>query len=577
MLAWVLIQPRTPDLAAQVYRVNLFHQLGFSVWDERWYGGHHLPGYSLTFPPLAELLGIRTLGALAALASTGLFERIARLVYGSAARWGATLFALAAVGDLWIGRVTFAVGVSLALAAVLALMRGRAATAAILGVLCAAGSPVAGALLALAAVSLTLARGLPRIGTPRGGSARSGGVGSTASLTPGGSVAVGRGQTLGGPLALGAPAALVVIALALLFPEGGFEPFPTLSFAVTAAIVLGFLRVLPRERALERVGALVYLAACLGSLALHTPMGSNIERYGVLLAGPLLLCCLLCDRPGAGAPSVSIAAGSVLLAITTWMLWGPVRETAAVAHNLSTRAAYYLPVERFLATHGGSAVRVEVPFTRGHWEAAWLAPTVSLARGWEKQLDERYDGVLLEPGLTASAYLRWLRREAVGYVALPDTPLDPSSAQEGRLIRSGPGYLREVFHDPHWRIYRVLDATPLLQGPGTLTAMGHDSFALTARSPGSLVLRVRYTRYLTVIRGRACVSEAPGGWTAIEVIDPGSLTVAARFSLGRGLGLDGESCAHRRATVAAPAADSHSPIVGAPANGAPSGRSPDLN
>ncbi len=43
-------------------------------------------------------------------------------------------------------------------------------------------------------------------------------------------------------------------------------------------------------------------------------------------------------------------------------------------------------------------MRVEVPLTRSHWEAALMAPTVSLARGWEKQLDERYDGVLLDPG-----------------------------------------------------------------------------------------------------------------------------------------------------------------------------------
>ena len=79
-------------------------------------------------------------------------------------------------------------------------------------------------------------------------------------------------------------------------------------------------------------------------------------------------------------------------------VWGPVRETAAVAGNASTSASYYVPVERFVAgveLHGAQPVRVEVPFTRGHWEAAWLAPKVSLARGWEKQLDERYDGVLL--------------------------------------------------------------------------------------------------------------------------------------------------------------------------------------
>ncbi len=43
-------------------------------------------------------------------------------------------------------------------------------------------------------------------------------------------------------------------------------------------------------------------------------------------------------------------------------------------------------------------MRVEVPLTRSHWEAALLAPRVSLARGWEKQLDSRFDRVLLDAG-----------------------------------------------------------------------------------------------------------------------------------------------------------------------------------
>ncbi|MCA1689477.1 MAG: hypothetical protein LC720_03255, partial [Actinobacteria bacterium] len=40
---WLLWSPRSPDLAAQVYRVALFARDGFSVWDNAWYGGHYLP------------------------------------------------------------------------------------------------------------------------------------------------------------------------------------------------------------------------------------------------------------------------------------------------------------------------------------------------------------------------------------------------------------------------------------------------------------------------------------------------------------------------------------------------------
>ena len=56
--AWLLLAPRSPDLAAQTYRATLFEHEGFSLWDNNWYAGHHLPGYSLVFPWLALLVGI---------------------------------------------------------------------------------------------------------------------------------------------------------------------------------------------------------------------------------------------------------------------------------------------------------------------------------------------------------------------------------------------------------------------------------------------------------------------------------------------------------------------------------------
>ena len=92
----------------------------------------------------------------------------------------------------------------------------------------------------------------------------------------------------------------------------------------------------------------------------------------------------------------------------------------------------------------------------------------------------------------------------------PDTPLDPSSAQEGRLIRRGCPTCGEVFASRHWRIYAVLSPTSLASGPGRLTSLGYDSFALRASSPGSFLVRVHFTRYWTVARGAGCVGPAPG-------------------------------------------------------------------
>jgi hypothetical protein len=511
LAVWLIVDPRTPDLAAQVYRVGLYRHGGFAVWDEHWYAGHALPAYSLLFPPLAALLGMRALAVLCVLCSAVLFERLAQSVYGGRTRWASVWFALAAFADVWVGRLTFALGVSLALAAALAFERGRTAIALALAALCAAGSPVAGLLLALAGLTWALVDRAPRAA-----------------------------------LVLAAPPAAFAAVMTALFGEGGFEPYPTTSFLATVAVVLGFLWALPARARGLRSGALVYLAACVASLLVHTPMGANVERYGVLLAGPLLLCAIGAERRLRPAPP----AIAVLCGIAVWTLWGPVRETAAVAGDPSTSASYYLPVKRFLASHGGDLVRVEVPLTRGHWEAAWLAPSVSLARGWEKQLDERYDGVLLAPGLTAASYERWLREQAVGYVALPDATPDPSSAQEARLIGRGLPYLREVFAGRHWRVYRVLGATPLVQGPGRLSALGHDSFTLRAGAAGRFLVRVRYTRYWTLTQGSGCVARAPGGWiarapggwTTVGVSHPGTVVVAARFSLARALGGGEGSC-----------------------------------
>jgi len=515
LLAWLIADVRTPDLAAQVYRADLFGRLGMVVWDARWYGGHDIPGYSLLFPPFGSLLGVRVVGLVSALASTVLFERLAHRWFGGAGSWAAALFAVAAVADVWAGRISFALGVTFALAAAFAAASGRRKTAATLSLLTAAASPVAGALLGLAALTSALARRSWR------------------------ELAV-----------LAVPAALVILALQGLFGEGGFEPFPLTSFLATAGVAVLFLLALPRGERTLRIGGSLYLAACVTSLAVHSPMGSNIARYGALLAAPLLLAARLRATPAASVPSARRLTGLrgvlgrawplALGAICIWVVWGPVRETAAVSASADTTAGYYLPVERFVASLP-APVRIEVPLTRSHWEAALLAPHVSLARGWEKQLDERFDSVLLSRDLDAASYRGWLRAQAVAYVALPDAPLDPSSAREGALIRAGLPYLREVFESPHWRVFYFSEASPLVSGPGRLLSLGSDSFAVRAATAGSLTVRVHWTRYLTVTRGRGCVQAGPGGWTRVRAAAPGALTVAARFSFARALGFS-SSC-----------------------------------
>src|SRR3954464_10708702 len=91
-LTYLIVAPASADLAAQVYRTDLFEEVGFTLWNGQWFAGHHTPGYSILFPPLASLVGPRLVGALAAVAAAVLFERITYAHWGAGARLGALWF-----------------------------------------------------------------------------------------------------------------------------------------------------------------------------------------------------------------------------------------------------------------------------------------------------------------------------------------------------------------------------------------------------------------------------------------------------------------------------------------------------
>ncbi|MGH2960904.1 MAG: hypothetical protein ACRDL3_01720, partial [Solirubrobacterales bacterium] len=89
LLIW---DPQVRDLAAQAFRVELFEREGFAIWNGSWYEGHYTLTYSVLFPPLAALLGPQLVGALSAIASAYLFDRLVRDHWGERARWATLWF-----------------------------------------------------------------------------------------------------------------------------------------------------------------------------------------------------------------------------------------------------------------------------------------------------------------------------------------------------------------------------------------------------------------------------------------------------------------------------------------------------
>jgi hypothetical protein len=488
---YLVINPPSADLAAQTYRSAYFGHQGFALWDNAWYAGHHMPGYSLVFPPLGWLLGPRVVGALSAVASAWLFARIAdEHFHYSEGRAGVVWFGAATALNLITGRLAFGLGVTVGLAAVLAVTHRHDVLGVLLAIATTLASPVAGLFLALGAAAWWL----------NGRSGRA--------------------------VALGAAALVPAAFLSLAFPEGGPEPFVASSFWPTLITIAFVLVALPYEERELRIGCGLYALATIAAYVIASPMGGNIVRLGALFGGPLLACLIWRRRP--------LTLALLAIPLLYWQWNAPVRDWIRANDDPSVQAAYYKPLLTFLDDHRSAGpFRIEIPFTANHWESDRVAPHYPLARGWERQLDKKYNALFYSDKLDPARYRAWLDANAVRYVALPDARLDHSAQQESALVASGSlSWLHEVWRSAHWRVFAVAQPRPIADG-ATATRLGSDSVDLTAARAGIVRLRVRFTPYWALARGSGCVERAAGGWTTLRVTRPGALRLVTRFAIGR--------------------------------------------
>jgi hypothetical protein len=491
-VAYLIVQPDSADHAAQVFRSALFDD-GIVTWDNFWFGGHHLPGYGILLPLLSTLIGPRLVGVIATIAASLLFSAIAYRRFGDRARLGVLWFATATAISLFTGRLTFALGVAVALGAVLAAQRGHRILAVLIAALTPLASPVAALFLACGVVAYAIAE-----------RSRKG-------------------------LELAVAAVGVALLVSAAFPEGGTEPFDFSSFEPAILVAIAVFVALPPEERLLRYGVAGYGLALTAAFLIQTPMGGNATRMGSLLLGPVL---------AFGLWRRQRFALVLLVPVLIYWQWSPVvRDLEEVSAQPSVSAGYYAPLIDFLrGTPHHDAYRVEVLPEEHHWESAYVPRGIYIARGWERQLDRKLNPLFYQSApITGAQYRSWLDDLGVGYVAVPHSPLDYAGMGEKRVIKRGPpGYLERVYRSADWTVYKVRNPSPLAIG-GKMVKLTPEGFVVDASAPGTVLARVHWTPYWSIAQGSGCVEQAPGGYTMIDVETPGRFRVGIDFTPWRAI------------------------------------------
>lgn len=504
--AYLVRVPVSPDLTGQLARADLVRRAGDVSWWTGWFGGLSLPTYSVITPPVMAVLGVSLTGALATIA--GCYGAGVLLRDAPRPRAGAIVFSLFAVADLIAGRVTFVVGAAFAIWALVA-TRSRWWIPAIgCAVLAYLSSPLAGLFLGITLLAVLI--------TDRGR----------------------RGQAA---LVCGLLLA-VAAAMAVLFPGTGVMPYrptdaipPAICFAVVAATC---------PQPVVRTAALLSLGALPVFMLVPGAVGSNIARLAWVAAVPALVAC--------GTRNRRFIAGAALV-LAAWPATDII-EQVQWAPGRTAHPGYYQPLVSEVRTAqaaAGPAVRgerVELLDTRDHFGTLYVARSLALARGWDRQADAANNPIFYSGGtLTAATYHRWLRELAVGWVAVPAADLDYGATQEAKLVTAGLPYLRLIWTSPDWRLYRVADATPLAIG-ATVTEVGPSSVTLHAAAATTVTVRLRWSPYMRVVDAAtgdqvpACI-ERSSDWVKLYLPAGGEYSLVSSFDAAARFRATDDDCA----------------------------------
>jgi hypothetical protein len=522
------------DLAAQDAWAEFVGRHPDSAYNLAWYGGMHPVSYSVVSPYLMAILGVRTTMMIAGTVSAGLLTMV--LIRSRAVRnplWASLAGVVALLCNAISGRVTYGLGTMFALGAVAAVFCwpykwrhkrwAKAAVAAPLAGLSTMASPVSGLFVGLVAVALFLQKRRP------------------------------------GAWALGIAPTVVVAASYFLFPFSGTQPMTIGSVIMPLLYGLLCLFLVPREWVTVRLTAAVYSLGVILVWLISSQIGSNISRLPMLFAGATLVAALPFTVPKSRKWYTAVLA---LLGFAGWIGYKSVDDIIHTTPAASW-ARELAPLVHQLQKAGAEKGRVEVVPARSHREASALAPYVNLARGWNRQADMERNPLFYDDTLNSANYHEWLRRWAVHFVVLPkDNPDGDGGQRERELLQRGMPYLKQVWGDANWQLFRVTDPTPLAEPDAVVDRAEQGEMTLQVRKAGRILIRIPYSPWLSVVdeHGKSlkppqvispsgapkkyrnvngCLMETPQDangdkWTMLLAPHAGTYRLAAPYQLPRG-------------------------------------------
>ncbi len=179
--------------------------------------------------------------------------------------------------------------------------------------------------------------------------------------------------------------------LTLAFPEGGYAAFPLSVYAPIPVVAdpRGLPAVEPRADA-RRWARSCTRPAPRSRWWSRTRWAAT--RAGSARCSPGRCCCVRPRLTGASSPR----------ALLVWASWrwpggsgrARLRDIVKYVEDPGAKKGYFEPLKQFLATLPDQR-RIEIPFTRSHWEAADIAGDSQLARGSLRQLDRGHEPDLL--------------------------------------------------------------------------------------------------------------------------------------------------------------------------------------